>query len=138
MLRDARPGGRGRTLALRHKVGFMEAGCGWVPFWLEHMDEEFELRHRETPWLSARPSEYLTSGQAYFGVEPEERLIPIAAEVIGEGALLYASDYPHWDSGWPNTARALLEREDLNDHLKRKLLGENALGFYRMPVAAGV
>lgn len=114
----------------RLKVGFMEAGCGWVPFWMEHMDEEFELRHREVPSLSAKPSEYLTSGRAYFGMEPEEKLIPMVAEIVGEGALLYASDYPHWDSGWPNTSRTLLGRSDLSDGLKRRLLRENAVRFY--------
>src|SRR5262249_59144394 len=24
------------------KVGFLEAGCGWLPFWLERMDEHWE------------------------------------------------------------------------------------------------
>jgi uncharacterized protein len=81
----------------RLRMGFMEAGCGWLPFWLEHMDEEFELRRSEAPELTARPSEYLTCGRAFFGVEPEERLIALAAEMVGDGQLLYASDYPHWD-----------------------------------------
>ena len=119
----------------RLRVGFMEAGCGWLPFWLEHMDEEFELRRREAPDLKAPPSEYLKSGRAYFGVEPEEKLIALAAETVGEGQLLYASDYPHWDSGWPHTARTLRERDDLSPRLKARVLGENALGFYGLPVA---
>ena len=112
------------------KVGFMEAGCGWVPFWMEHMDEETELRARELPWLSAKPSEYLTSGRAFFGVEPEERLIGLVAEHVGEDCLLYASDYPHWDSGWPHTTRTLAARADLSATLKRKLMAENAYRFY--------
>lgn len=115
----------------RLKVGFMEAGCGWVSFWFQHMDEEFELRHEEVPELKAKPSEYLRQGgRCYFGVEPDERLIPQTAELIGGDGLLYASDYPHWDSGWPNTARTLRERGDLSDALKQKILGENALRFY--------
>jgi predicted TIM-barrel fold metal-dependent hydrolase len=120
----------------RLRVGFMEAGCGWVPFWMEHMDEEFELRHEEAPELKAKPSEYLTSGRAYFGVEPEERLIPVVAGVVGQDALMYASDYPHWDSGWPNTSRTLRERDDLSEPLKARLLGENALDFYGLRVPA--
>jgi uncharacterized protein len=120
----------------RLRIGFMEAGCGWLPFWLEHMDEEFELRRSEAPELTARPSEYLAGGRAYFGVEPEERLIGLAAETVGEGQLLYASDYPHWDSGWPNTARTLRERDDLSGRLKARILGENALAFYGLAVPA--
>jgi predicted TIM-barrel fold metal-dependent hydrolase len=26
------------------RVAFLETGCGWVPFWMEHMDEEWEKR----------------------------------------------------------------------------------------------
>ena len=26
------------------RVAFLEAGIGWVPFWMEHMDEEYEFR----------------------------------------------------------------------------------------------
>ena len=122
----------------RLTVGFMEAGCGWLPFWADHMDEEYELREEEAPHLSRRPSEYLRSGRCYFGVEPEERWIGQAADVVGAGALLYASDYPHWDSGWPHTVSAIRDRQDLGDDLKRKVLGENALRFYGLPVPAGV
>lgn len=117
------------------RVGFMEAGCGWVPFWIQHMDEEVELRHSEVPWLRAKPSEYVKSGRAFFGVEPEEHLISIVADVVGDGSLLYASDYPHWDSDWPNTTKTLLNRDDVSDGLKRKVLGENALAFYGLPGA---
>jgi len=55
----------------------------------------------------------------------------VAAEVLGEDQLLYASDYPHWDSDWPNTVKTLRHRTDLSDRLKAKLLGENARRFYR-------
>lgn len=113
-------------------VGFMEAGCGWVPFWLEHIDEEWEKRRHEAPLLKAKPSEYALSGRCYFGVEPEERMLGIVAEMLGEGQLLYASDYPHWDSDWPNTVRTIKERDDLSEGLKAKLLGENARRFYRL------
>lgn len=111
-------------------IGFMEAGCGWIPFWLEHMDEEYELRRSEAPELKAKPSEYVQHGSVYFGVEPEERAIPQIAALIGEDRLLYASDYPHWDSEWPNTTKTILDRSDLSEGLKQKLLGDNARKFY--------
>jgi len=33
------------------RVAFVEAGCGWVPFWMEHMDEEWEKRKFDAPLL---------------------------------------------------------------------------------------
>jgi predicted TIM-barrel fold metal-dependent hydrolase len=120
----------------RLQVGFMEAGCGWLPFWMDHMDEEYEKRQEEAPALKMQPSEYIKSGRVFVGCEPEERMMPIAAQWIGDGQLLYASDYPHWDSDWPNTVRTVRERTDLGDELKRKVLGENALRFYGMGVPA--
>jgi predicted TIM-barrel fold metal-dependent hydrolase len=120
------------------KIGFLEAGCGWVPFWLEHMDEEFEKRFKEVPYLKQKPSEYILNTQSYFGVEPEEKMMPIVAQEIGAEKLLYASDYPHWDSDWPNTVKTLVERGDVSDDLRQKVMSDNALRFYGLknPVPA--
>ena len=118
-------------------VGFMEAGCGWLPFWMEHMDEEYEKRKHEAPLLQMDPSEYIKNGRVYIGCEPEEKLMPIAAEWIGDTQLLYASDYPHWDSDWPHTVKTVRDCTDLTDEQKRKILGENALRFYGMGVPVG-
>jgi predicted TIM-barrel fold metal-dependent hydrolase len=120
----------------RLTVGFMEAGCGWVPFWMQHMDEEYEKRQSEAPLLQMPPSEYIRSGRVFFGCEPEERLLSLAAEWVGAGQLLYASDYPHWDSDWPHSVAALRERSDVREELKTAVLGENALRFYRLPTPA--
>ena len=116
----------------RITVGFMEAGCGWVPFWLEHIDEGWKLRRDEAPLLKAKPSEYALSGRCYFGIEPGERMLSTASGILGEGQLLYASDYPHWDSEWPNTVSTLREREDLSGRFKDLLLGGNARRFYHL------
>jgi uncharacterized protein len=117
-------------------VGFMEAGCGWLPFWMEHMDKEYEKRKHEAPLLQMEPSAYIKCGRVYVGCEPGEKLLPLAAQWIGAGQLLYASDYPHWDSDWPNTVRIVRNRTDISEELKRRLLGENALRFYGLSARA--
>ena len=48
----------------------------------------------------------------------------------GEDHILYASDYPHWDSEWPHTVDELMKRGDLEPRVKAKILGQNALRFY--------
>jgi predicted TIM-barrel fold metal-dependent hydrolase len=117
------------------RLAFLEAGCGWVPFWMEHLDGEFEKRPFDAPLCQAKPSEYMRCGRLYYACEPEEKTIPYVAEWVGIDQLLYASDYPHWDSEWPNTVRTLLEREDLSLEQKQKILGENALRFYGIKTA---
>ena len=44
--------------------------------------------------------------------------------------MMYASDYPHWDSDFPNSTKPLRERGDLSDEVKAKVLGANAARFY--------
>lgn len=57
--------------------------------------------------------------------------------ILDADNILYASDYPHWDSEWPHTVDELLKRDDLSHGLKAKILSGNALGFYglKTPVA---
>ena len=46
------------------RVGFMESGCGWLPFWLERLDEHWELTPEQAPGIYRKPSEYFLSGRA--------------------------------------------------------------------------
>ena len=78
----------------------------------------------------ARPSEYIRGGRIFFSCEADESLLPAVATTVGEDVLLYASDYPHWDMDYPDSAKELWERNDLSERLKRKILGENALRVY--------
>ena len=64
------------------RVGIMEAGCGWLPFWLERLDEEYELMPDQAPILDRKPSEYFLSGRCFVGVESTESALP---HVIGSG-----------------------------------------------------
>ena len=60
----------------RLKVAFLECGCGWVPYWMDRMDEEWEKRQCEAPLLKTKPSAYMTSGNWYYATEPEESTLP--------------------------------------------------------------
>jgi predicted TIM-barrel fold metal-dependent hydrolase len=113
------------------RVGAMESCCGWLPFLMDRMDEEFEIRgHREAPMLKAKPSEYLSSGRFYFSFEIEESMLPTVISRVGADKLLYASDYPHWDSSWPNTVKKFRGREDIPVADKTQILSQNPQNFY--------
>jgi uncharacterized protein len=116
----------------RLQIGFLEGMVGWVPMMGERMDAEYERRPFEAPTLTKKPSEYLKSGQIFFGCESEEGTIPATIAYLGsDETLLYSSDYPHWDGDFPNTTREMMERDDLTETNKRNILGENARRFYR-------
>ena len=77
-----------------------------------------------------RPEEYIARGQVYVTCEPEEASVRFAAEVLGPDFIMYASDYPHWDSDFPNSTKPLRQRTDLTPEVKAKILGANAARFY--------
>ena len=117
----------------RLRVALLESGVGWVPYFIDRMDEHVEKRGRLTPACRHKPREYLARGQLYVSCEPEESAIPFAAETLGPDFILFASDYPHWDSDFPHATRPLRERSDLSPAAKEKILGANARAFYGLP-----
>ncbi|MFQ5916776.1 MAG: amidohydrolase family protein [Candidatus Binatia bacterium] len=112
------------------KVAFLECGIGWVPYWMDRMDEEYEKRASEAPLLKAKPSEYMANGNWFYSTEPEEASLPYAMERVGEDNVLFASDYPHWDGMFPHVVSTVRGRKDLSDNAKQKILGENAKRMY--------
>jgi uncharacterized protein len=109
----------------------LEAGCGWVPYLVDRMDEEFEKRGaREAPLLKAKPSEYFRRGQFYVTFELEERMLPYVIERLGADKLLFSSDYPHWDTEWPHAVQTFTSRDDVSDADKRLILCDNPQRFF--------
>ncbi len=115
----------------RLRVAFLEAGVTWVPFFLDRLQEHFEKRGE---WITdgwkRPPREYLERGQIYVSCEPEETVLPAVVDALGADFILYASDYPHWDSEFPDSARPLRTRDDLGNAARQRILGENAARLY--------
>ena len=112
------------------RIAFLECGCGWVPYWMDRMDEEYEKRESEAPLLKAKPSEYMTRGNWFYAAEPEESTLPYVIDRIGDDKIVFASDYPHWDGMFPYVISTIRERKDISEESKRKFLGENAKTLY--------
>ncbi len=124
------------------RFGFLEGGVGWLPYFMDRLDEHAEKLPALVPSLTRRPSEHIRGGRVFLSCEPEEDLAyPIGR--VGEDVVMYASDYAHWDCEFPNSVRKIAERPDLTDQQKRKVLRDNALRFYQLsavssqPSAAG-
>jgi predicted TIM-barrel fold metal-dependent hydrolase len=51
---------------------------------------------------------------------------------VGSGTLMYASDYPHWDMSWPESAVLVWRREDIPLEAKKDILERSARRFYNL------
>ncbi len=113
------------------KVGFLEAGVGFLPYWMERFDEKYLLRKSEMEPLKLLPSEYIKDHRCYFTCEGEESALPLVIEQFGDECMMYASDYPHWDMEWPHSVSQVVRRKDISGQTKQKILADNAKAFYR-------
>ena len=113
------------------RLAFLEAGCTWVPYWMDRMDEEYEIwGQREAPVLQRKPSEYIIQGNIWVTCEPEERLLPETLRILGDDKVMFASDYPHWDGTFPESLRELQARADLSEQQIEKILDQNPKALY--------
>ena len=85
---------------------------------MNRIEEHVEHFPDYYPKLTRTPLEMFKE-QCYISFDPEDPEVPHVAEVVGNDRLYYASDYPHYDASFPNSARDVLERTDLTDEQKR-------------------
>jgi predicted TIM-barrel fold metal-dependent hydrolase len=118
----------------RLRVAFLESGATWVPYFLDRLHEHWEKRG---DWIQngwkRDPRDSVAAGNVWASCEPGETLLPAVVDALGADFLLYASDYPHWDSEFPESARGLRERTDLAPEVRSRILGENAQRLFALP-----
>ena len=79
-----------------------------------------------------RPSEIIKSDRVVLTCESEESGLDRLLEAAGTGTVLYASDYCHWDCNFPDSVRDICEARDLSLVQKERILGANAVEFFRL------
>ena len=116
------------------RVAYMEAGCGWAPSWLDRIDEQIELAPKEFPELSMSATEYFKRN-CWVTIECEDKFVADVTRWLGDDRVLYESDFPHPDSKYPHSVDEFLalEPELIDDDVKRKILWDNGIDFYRFP-----
>jgi len=118
----------------RLRVALLEGGVGWVPWWIDRLDEHYELQPSAAPFIRAKPSElvarYLQEDRLFWSCELDESELPRAVETLGDGAIGFASDYPHWDCTFPGAVDTLASRDDLSSTAKERMFADNALRLY--------
>ena len=107
-----------------------ESGVGWLPYFLARMDLEWEsLRDKLDYAPRTAPSE-LFRRQVMATFEEDAlggQLIPL----LGAGSCMWASDYPHTDSTFPNSLQAIDETLGaLPEVDRRRITAENCARLY--------
>jgi len=94
------------------RVAFFEAGAGWLPFWLERLDEHWSLMPEQAPSSTGRRRSTSRRGSC--------RASPRTNAAVGDrhprdGVVCYASDYWHWDCSFPDSVKLLVDRSICED-----------------------
>ncbi|MGH9137574.1 MAG: amidohydrolase family protein [Acidimicrobiales bacterium] len=111
------------------RVAFLESGVGWVPYFVHRLGEHVEKLPHLLPGGVSDPRALVERGQCYFSFEAEEPMLAEYVEHLGDSSLVYASDYPHWDSDFPGTVEEI-RRSGLPEPTLARALGENAARLY--------
>jgi uncharacterized protein len=114
------------------RMGVLECGFGWLPFWARRMDEQAAYVGG-TAQLKHRPSEYITSGRFFCSIERQEGedMFNAVTGFLGDEVLMYASDYPHSECQFPNSVDNILAWSSLDADRRKKLFWDNANRFFK-------
>ena len=114
------------------RLGVLECGFGWLPFWGQRMNEQYAYVG-STAELKIKPSEYLTSGRFFCSIERQEGedIFAMVTAFLGDGVLMYASDYPHSECQFPNSVDNVMAWTSLGGEVRKKLFWGNAARFFR-------
>jgi predicted TIM-barrel fold metal-dependent hydrolase len=110
----------------------VECGAGWVPHFLEHMDDHY---WRNRTWtkttLALTPSEYFRRNwKVTFIREP---FAVATRHWIGVDNLMWSTDYPHHRHDWPYSRRIIEESMGgVPDDERRRMCCDNARLLYRL------
>ena len=113
------------------RIGFLEAGGGWIAGWLDRMDRHFTDQGFNDTDLRLKPSEYFKR-QCWISFEPVEASLSVLADYLGPEKILWATDYPHPDGFFPGAPDLIAKRPELSEATKRKILAEGAMQFYKL------
>ena len=110
-----------------------EVNFGWLPFWLQTMDQEWELQQAWSPSpLATKPSAFV--GENIFVTVLDDHvgfdLVKVGSPKLADCAM-WSCDYPHSVTLWPNSQKhieTLTKGMDAGD--RHKILAGNAERVY--------
>ena len=91
------------------RVAYLESQNSWVPGLLSRIEWDYpQYRDTHAPYLSLTPKEYFERN-CWASVEGSEPEIEATAGLIAPTHMCISTDYPHFDSNFPNVSDNLLK-----------------------------
>jgi predicted TIM-barrel fold metal-dependent hydrolase len=117
------------------RVGFLEAGAGWMPWFLDRIDHYHGVANwfRKSFGLESMPSQRPKTykDRVYVTCEADELLLPQVIQYLGEDNIMVSEDMPHFEER-DGSVRELEGREDVTEAVKKKILLDNPKRFYNL------
>jgi predicted TIM-barrel fold metal-dependent hydrolase len=112
------------------KLVSAENDSGWFPHYLYRMDHAYEkFNEMSDQPLPMKPSEYIR--RQVMVTFQDDPIGPMTSKYFGEDNYMWASDFPHTDSTWPNSLKVIdSEFAGLPEQTRDKIVCQNAASIY--------
>lgn len=118
------------------KIGFVGAGAGWLPGWLDRLDEHWGGPFgNDAP--GGLPPMHIFRNQGFAACDPWERTVSDVVEELGDQAVVWGSQYPSPDlvNFFPSEVDTVMQDERLSEHQKQRILWDNAAQLFHVAEA---
>ena len=119
------------------KLVVAESDVVWLPHYMYRMDHAARINAEDgiIDGLSKLPSEYVKSN-VWATFQDDETAFQ-SLHMIDFRHLLWASDFPHTDSTWPNSKQLIAEQAaHLSDEQTQAILRDNTANLFNLPAGS--
>jgi len=110
-----------------------ENDTGWIAHFMyrsDHMYGKFGTMREDTK-LEMQPSEYVRRN--VWATFQDDAIGPMTYRFFGEDNYMWASDFPHTDSTWPNSLKVIQQDfQGVPEEVTRKIVCDNAAKLYNI------
>jgi predicted TIM-barrel fold metal-dependent hydrolase len=116
------------------RVVAAEVNCGWLPFWRENMDQNWEQqRHWAKIPIHQAPSTFVGTNVFVTTLDDRFGYASIRRDPTLADAVMYSIDYPHSVTLWPHSDVLIKElTEGWDQESRHKVLAGNAVSLYHL------
>jgi uncharacterized protein Usg len=112
----------------------VENDIGWIPNWLKRFEWHSYRYAPRYPHLKMNAADYWR--RQVFATFQDDVVGIRCRDLIGVDKLMWGSDYPHFDSTFPNSREAIRKNlAGIPEHEQRYILGGTARSLYHLPEA---